>query len=174
MDTTMQNDSPVDRLEPGEGAELTEQQREALGAMVRRFAEGESFASIFGVEQGYLEAAEHQAYQLYRAGHYDAASAMCRGILSLEPGRYYPYLLMGDVELRQQGISQAREYLEMARERAPDAIVVLCKLGEVYLRRGERDEGCKHLTRVIQLTEAADNPYKRRAQALLEVAERSR
>lgn len=146
---------------------LTKEQAEALGAMGRRYVEGESFASIFGVNEKYLEMAEERAYQLYQAGRYEDARAVCMGIISLDSDRYYPYLVIGDVELKQLGLQQAREYLHLAHERAPEAIPVLAKYGEVLMRSREFSAGRPHLEKVVERVEDPDNPHRRRAQALL-------
>ncbi|MFU8804810.1 MAG: tetratricopeptide repeat protein [Bradymonadaceae bacterium] len=148
---------------------LNDDQRKALGSLAKRFVDGESFATIFEVGEGYLEMAEQRAYELYQHGRYEDARTIALGVIALEPARYYPYLLIGDIELKQLSVQQARIYLQAAYDRAPDRVPVLAKMGEVCLRSGATDDGCDFLAQVVGLIDDENNPHRRRAQALLRV-----
>ncbi len=149
-----------------EGGEMGTEEVEVASRFVRAFMNGQPMAEIFEIPELYLEMVEEQAYQMYNVGQYETAETLLKGVRGLDHHRYYPYILLGDIYLRQNRLEDAEVALQKAYELKPDDVCVVLKNAELHVRRGRQAEGKKMLEQVIAMADDS-NAHYRRAQVLL-------
>ncbi|MBA2663825.1 MAG: tetratricopeptide repeat protein [Bradymonadaceae bacterium] len=148
---------------------LSEDEAAAAAEIGRRFAGGEPLGEILGVVAEYLDEVEHRAYEFYSQGHDEQAATLARGVMALDPQRYFPHLLMGDLALRANQDAQALGHMESAHALSADDPCIMAKLGEAYLRCGRVADGQQMLERVVAVLDDENNAHRRRALVLLAV-----
>lgn len=149
-----------------EGVVREELSQEYVSEFVRAVMDGQPMAEIFEIPELYLETVEEQAYNMYNVGQYDTAETLLKGVRSLDEKRYYPYILLGDIYLRQNRLEDAEEVLKKAYEVRPEDACIVLKNAELHVRRGRHEEGREMLTKVLEMT-MIENAHNRRAQVLL-------
>lgn len=148
-----------------EGGEVGEEV-EVATRFVRAFMNGQPMAEIFEIPELYLEMVEEQAYQMYAVGQYETAETLLKGVRGLDPQRYYPHILLGDIYLRQNRLEDAEVALHKAYELKPDDACIVLKNAELHVRQGRQVEGKKMLEQVVAMADET-NAHYRRAQVLL-------
>lgn len=156
----------AEQVEGVVGGELGQEDAEIAAKFVRAFMDGQPMAEIFEIPELYLEMVEEQAYNMYNVGQYDTAETLLKGVRGLDHNRYYPYILLGDIYLRQNRLEDAEEVLKKAYEVRPEDACIVLKNAELHVRRGRHEEGREMLTKVLEMT-MIENAHNRRAQVLL-------
>ncbi len=156
----------AEQVEDVVGGELNQEDSDIAAEFVRAFMDGKPMAEIFEIPELYLETVEEQAYNMYNVGQYDTAETLLKGVRSLDEKRYYPYILLGDIYLRQNRLDDAEEVLKKAYELQPEDACIVLKNAELHVRRGRQAEGKGMLEQVLTMTDV-DNAHNRRAQVLL-------
>jgi predicted Zn-dependent protease len=154
--------------------QTTPEAAEAIAALGKEIADklqnDEGVGSIFGYSEA--DYAEHESllYRLYRRSRYDEAEQIAKGLLQLDPKRPYAYLVMGELKLKDGEVDEAVPYFLSGMTFAGQPMPFQLKLAECYLRGGNAGGASKLLGLVLNNAEASQ-AQRRRAQALLKVAQ---
>lgn len=125
---------------------------------------GKSLASTLGVSEAYIERVEKRAHELYIAERYDDVETLCRGVLAIDPGRFYPNLLLGDVLTREgDKATEGLELLQKAHEIEPASELSRFTLGQALARGGVMEEAREILSGI-----AEESDYYKPSTAILE------
>ncbi len=144
---------------------------QALREFTRRVMEGEKTADLFGVDDDFITVVVNKAYQFYANNGLDEAEVLLRGAAVLDQSLAFPHLLLGDILLRQAQYADAVDELSKACELDSDNAEALAKLGEAQVRATQY-EAAVHTLKAAAEALPEESPHRKRAQALLEVAQR--
>lgn len=89
------------------------------------------------------------ALELFSAGRLPEAAAVCRRVLSAEPGHARALHMLGRVLLEERELEEARNCLERARELDPHNPGVLAACGRLHLYGGQFDEAVAALNQAL-------------------------
>lgn len=156
---------------------LTPQQIEDCKTFARACAEsleqGKLGAFLGHTETEYRHI-ESRAFQMYSQGRHDKATTLLEGLIALDEHRYYPYLLLGEVCLKQADYFKALDLFRAAEQLEGENVTVISKLGEAYMRTGQVGLAVRYFERVIaDESTPKDHASKRRSSVLLGIANKA-
>lgn len=153
-----------------ESTEITPSGGSNLEAGLIQVLKGEAqFRDVLDLDEVFLQSVEQRAHSLYASGRYHTAETLLAGLVSLDPDRPYPNMLLGDIALRTGRIDRAKYFLATAHEHDPDEPAITLKLGEALLREGLLEDALEVLTYTVEKGEegGGDDIFTRRARALI-------
>src|SRR2546423_1409506 len=86
-----------------------------------------------------------------QAGGLGGAAAICRQILTREPGNFMALLMLGGIESDRKNFAEAGQLLERAVKLNPRSPEALGSYGNVLIELGRREEGVRALSEAIRL-----------------------
>lgn len=149
---------------------LNPEQVDALKEIGEALLNEESTAAqVLGVDPSYIESMQQFAHVLYSRGRYEEAALLLKTIIELDETMFYPYLLLGDIALKEGHFDEAVACLHRADKLTDAHPLVSALLGEALLRVEEYPAGLSYLHRAVDVAENPDADFVRRAGLLIYV-----
>ncbi len=162
------DNNETDPEEPDNLDELSPRQVAAVEAMGRALLDDESTpAEVLGVDPAFIESMEESAHLLYARGRHEQSVVLLDAVIHLDDGRYYPYLLLGEIAMQRQRFEEATACLHRADELAENHPIISARLGEALLRLEEYPAGLSYLHRAVEIADDPDAPFAKRAGMLI-------
>src|SRR5256714_3907072 len=92
-----------------------------------------------------------RAQRIAQAGDLAGAAAICRQILTREPGNFFALLMLGGIESDRKNFAEAGQLLERAVKLNPRSPEALATYGNVLIELGRREDGVRALSEAIRL-----------------------
>jgi arylsulfatase A-like enzyme/Flp pilus assembly protein TadD len=90
---------------------------------------------------------------------FEAATEICRQLISERPSFYRSYLDLGKISLEQEDYAGAVDYLKKAIELKPDHVYSHMALGRAYKTLGQLDNAIDHYLKGIELRPGEEKAY---------------
>ena len=110
---------------------------------------GQEYAELFGFPPRLFVGVELTALERFKAGRFDEAEALLRGVTTADTRRYYPQLLLAEILWKTGRPVEALEAIERAFALEPANISVRLKLGELLVLNGASERAREHLEHVV-------------------------
>ncbi len=111
--------------------------QEIMQDIVDAAAAGKGLFDALNWSEHQFAKTQKKAHELYRSERHSDAEVLLRGLIALDPTRFYPLLLLGDIKRAEGRLDEAIDLLERALSASPGNESIQYKIAQTALERGD-------------------------------------
>ena len=127
-----------------------------------------SWTELFALPPDKLKQMGEVGYGQFKAGRYESAEKIFKGLTVLDPENYYYHQILGATYQRQGKFPEAVLEYSVAVDLNPQDLVSMTNRGESYMKLGLHPLAVKDLERVIEMDNSGQDKWANRARLLKE------